>query len=89
MSLGFVWTLVIDVGVFGDKKINDSQTAMWWNMTDLEGGQSWFGGGISLDVATDLYVIRNDSLTALSYRDEVLDPIVRAFAGVPLAMTSF
>ena len=49
---------------------------------DRFGGQSvmvW--AGISVDGRTDLYVIRNGALTGLRYRDEILDPIVRPFAG--------
>lgn len=38
-------------------------------------------GGISLDGSTDLHVIRNGSLNAVGYQDEILDPIVRPFAG--------
>lgn len=45
------------------------------------GGSIMVWGGISLDGSTDLYVIRNGSLNALRYRDEILDPIVRPFAG--------
>ncbi len=32
--------------------------------------------------ATDLYVVDTGVLTALSYQDEALDPIVRPFASV-------
>jgi transposase len=45
------------------------------------GGSVMVWGGISLDGSTDLYVIRNGSLNAVRYRDEILDPIVRPFAG--------
>ncbi|XP_067685266.1 uncharacterized protein [Haliotis asinina] len=45
------------------------------------GGSIMVWGGISLDGSTDLYVIRNGSLNAVRYRDEILDPIVRPFAG--------
>jgi hypothetical protein len=38
-------------------------------------------GGISYDDSTDLYVIRNGSLTGIRYRDEILAPIVRFYAG--------
>jgi hypothetical protein len=37
--------------------------------------------GISYDGSTDLYVIRNGSLTGIRYRDEILAPIVRPYAG--------
>jgi hypothetical protein len=36
-------------------------------------------GGISYDGSTDLYVIRNGSLTGIRYRDEFLAPIVRFY----------
>jgi transposase len=38
-------------------------------------------GGISYDGSTDLYVIRNGSLAGIGYRDEILAPIVRLYAG--------
>lgn len=38
-------------------------------------------GGISDEGRTDLYVINGGTLTALRYRDEILDPIWRSFAG--------
>jgi hypothetical protein len=38
-------------------------------------------GGISYDGSTDLYVIRNGSLTGIRYRDEILAPIVKLYAG--------
>ena len=38
-------------------------------------------GGISYEGRTDLYVINEGTLTALRCRDEILDPIVRPFAG--------
>jgi transposase len=38
-------------------------------------------GGISYDGSTDLYVIRHGSLDGIRYRDEILAPIVRLYAG--------
>ena len=38
-------------------------------------------GGISLLGHTDLVVIRNGALNANRYRDEILHPVVRLFAG--------
>ena len=38
-------------------------------------------GGISLTGRTDMVAIRNGALTALRYRDEILHPVVRLFAG--------
>ena len=37
--------------------------------------------GISLDGRTDLYVFPRGGITAVRYRDEVLEPIVRPYAG--------
>lgn len=45
------------------------------------GGSVMVWGGVSIDGRTDLYVIPGGSLTALRYRDEILEPIVRPFAG--------
>ena len=45
------------------------------------GGSVMAWGGISYDGSTDLYVIRNGSLTGIRYRDEILAPIVRLYAG--------
>ncbi|KAI4889716.1 hypothetical protein NFI96_019413 [Prochilodus magdalenae] len=48
----------------------------------------WFGGGsvmvwggISLEGRTDLYRLDNGTLTAIRYREEVLEPIVRPYTG--------
>lgn len=49
---------------------------------DRFGGESvmvW--GGISLEGRTGLYVLNRGSLTAVRYRDEILRPIVRPYAG--------
>ena len=45
------------------------------------GGSVMVWGGISYDGSTDLYVIRNGSLTGIRYRDEILAPIIRLYAG--------
>ena len=37
--------------------------------------------GISIEGRTDLHVINGCSLTGVRYRDEILHPIVRPFAG--------
>ena len=41
------------------------------------GGSIMVWGGISYDGSTDLYVIRNGSLTCIRYRDEILAPIIK------------
>ena len=48
----------------------------------------WFGGGsivfwdgICYDRRTEMYKVDRGSQTALRYRDEILDPIVRPFLG--------
>ena len=43
------------------------------------GGSVMVWGGISMTGKTDLHVIAGN-LTAIRYRDEVLDPIVRPYA---------
>ena len=49
---------------------------------DRFGGRSVFvWAGISYDGRTDLYVIRNGALIGVRYRDEILNPIVRPYAG--------
>ena len=45
------------------------------------GGAVMVWGGICYDGVTDLHVIRDGSLTGVRYRDEILHPIVRPFAG--------
>jgi hypothetical protein len=45
------------------------------------GGSVMVRGDISYDGSTDLYGIRNGSLTCIRYRDEILAPIVRLYAG--------
>ena len=45
------------------------------------GGSLMVWGGISVHGKTDLHVIRNGTLTAVRYRVEILDPIVRPYAG--------
>ena len=45
------------------------------------GGSVLVWGGISYDGATDLYVIRDGSLTGARYRDEIIHDIVRPYAG--------
>ena len=44
-------------------------------------GSVMFWGGICYNGRTDLYRVDRGSLTALKYRDEILDPIVRPFLG--------
>ncbi|GFT50362.1 transposable element Tcb2 transposase [Trichonephila clavipes] len=44
------------------------------------GGGVLVNGGISIDVCTDLYIIRDGPLTARRYRDEILRPIVVPYA---------
>ncbi|MCI4378174.1 hypothetical protein PGIGA_G00212910 [Pangasianodon gigas] len=45
------------------------------------GGSVMFWGGISMEGRTDLYRLDNGTLTAIRYRDEILGPIVRPYAG--------
>ena len=45
------------------------------------GGSVMVWGGLSLDGHTDLQVLQGGTLTAVRYRDEILGPIVRPYAG--------
>ena len=45
------------------------------------GGSVMVWGGISMEGRTDLYRLENGSLTAIRYRDEILEPMVRPYAG--------
>ena len=45
------------------------------------GGSLMVWAGISVQGKTDLHVLQNGTLTAVRYRDEILDPIVRPYAG--------
>ena len=45
------------------------------------GGSLMVWGGISVQGKTDLHLFRNGTLTAVRYRDEILDPVVRPYAG--------
>ena len=49
-------------------------------------GSVMFWGGICYDGRTELYRVDRGSLTALRYRDEILDPIVRPFLGAWVTM---
>ncbi|MBN3291941.1 TCB2 transposase, partial [Polypterus senegalus] len=45
------------------------------------GGSVMVWGGISMEGRTDIYCVGNGALTAIRYRDEILEPIVRPYAG--------
>ena len=45
------------------------------------GGSVMFWDGICYDGRTELYRVVRESLTALRYKDDILDPIVRPFLG--------
>ncbi len=47
----------------------------------LGGGSVMVWGGISMEGCTDLCRLDNGTLTAIRYRDEILAPIVRPYAG--------
>ncbi|GFV66945.1 transposable element Tcb1 transposase [Trichonephila clavipes] len=42
----------------------------------------WCGQGVSLGYHTDLHIFKRGSVTAVRYRDDVLEPIVRLYAAV-------
>ncbi|KAL0153599.1 hypothetical protein M9458_051079 [Cirrhinus mrigala] len=44
------------------------------------GGSVMVWGGISMEGRTDLYCLGNGALTAIRYRDEILEPFVRPYA---------
>ncbi|GFX39689.1 transposable element Tcb1 transposase [Trichonephila clavipes] len=46
----------------------------------FRGGRIMVWDGISLGYHTDLHIFKRDSMTAVRYRDEVLEPIVRLYA---------
>ncbi|GFY21579.1 transposable element Tcb1 transposase [Trichonephila clavipes] len=48
----------------------------------FRGGSIMVWAGISLGYRTDLHIFKRVSVTAVQYRDEVLEPIVRLFATV-------
>jgi hypothetical protein len=45
------------------------------------GGSIMIWGGISMQGKTDLHVFQNSTVTGVRYRDEILHPIVRPYAG--------
>ena len=45
------------------------------------GGSVMVWGGMSMEGRSDLYRLENGSLTAIRYRDEILEPMVRPYAG--------
>ncbi|GBO05452.1 hypothetical protein AVEN_17687-1 [Araneus ventricosus] len=48
----------------------------------FRGGSIMVKAGISLGYRTDLHIYRRGSVSAVRYRDEVLDPIVKLYAAV-------
>ena len=50
-------------------------------MTGLAVGQSWCGVAFLWGGRTALHVLVRGSLTAIRYRDEILRPLVRPYAG--------
>ncbi|MCJ8746846.1 hypothetical protein PDJAM_G00146480 [Pangasius djambal] len=52
-----------------------------WQHDRFGGGSVMVWGGISMEEHTDLYRLDNGTLTAIRYRDEILGPIVRPYAG--------
>ena len=74
------FTPVMDVKKSGEDKENAKLPATSFSMTD-GGGSVMVLGGISMEGRTDLYCLENGSLTSIRYRDEILEPIVRPYAG--------
>ena len=80
MSPDFVWTSMMVVGVCGERPDRYSQELVAEH-SRFVGGSVMILGGISLTGRTDMVAIRNGALTAVRYRDEILHPVVRLFAG--------
>ena len=73
-------------------ELDEKRTRIWreqetrnqlQNITEhhaFRGGSIMVWAGISLEYRTDLRILKCGSLTAVRYRDEVLEPIVRLYA---------
>ncbi|GFU49484.1 transposable element Tcb1 transposase [Trichonephila clavipes] len=55
----------------------------------FRGGSIMVWAGISLGYRTDLYIFKRVSVTAVRYRDEVLEPIVRLYAAAVVVLLLF
>jgi hypothetical protein len=65
----------------GDRRMNGLQTVLLLIMIDsMKALWCFREGGISYEGCTDLYVIRNRSVTGVSYRDEILVSIIRPYS---------
>lgn len=72
---------------------NDRRVRVWrrqgeryadCNIVEVDGyggGSVMVWGGVSLDGRTDLHVFARGGITAVRYRNEILEPIVRPYAG--------
>ncbi|KAI3357227.1 hypothetical protein L3Q82_015684 [Scortum barcoo] len=76
-AVGSVW----DVTESGDAVENVLLPATSSSMTRFGSGSVMVWGGISLGGRTALHVLARGSLTAIRYRDEILRPLVRPYAG--------
>ena len=70
-----------DVTESGDAVENVLLPAISSSMTGLAVGQSWCGVAFLWGAHTALHVLARGSLTAIRYRDEILRPFVRPYAG--------
>ena len=68
---------MIDVFESGDDPENDTGTAVLLKQTDIE----WGSNGMGMDFLYNPNGLERDKWTALRYPDEILNPIVRPFAG--------
>ncbi|GFW32911.1 transposable element Tcb1 transposase [Trichonephila clavipes] len=71
---------------------DDKRIRIWWkqetrnqpqNITEhhaFRGGSIMVWAGISLGYRTDLHIFKKGSMTAVRYRDEVLEPVVKLYA---------
>ena len=70
MKADFTRVHVIDVFESGEDPENDMRTVTLWKQTDMEEVSDGMGWNLN-----------GGTLTALRFRDEIVDPIVRPFAG--------
>ena len=76
-----MFQLVTDVSVYADALENDTWTVTLFNMTDSVVARSCFGEGSVLMEVQSCIGSLEGVLTALRYRDEILDSIVMPFLG--------
>ncbi|GFX89197.1 transposable element Tcb2 transposase [Trichonephila clavipes] len=66
--------------IWRDRGSRNNPVFVHTKVSDLAVGGVLVYGGISIDGRTDLYIIRDEPLTARRYREEILRPIVVPYA---------